>query len=237
MGRKNKNSWEKELEEEFEKVFEKAFDNADEEELAGFFLEEEEPPDLVIELENNTVGLGGIIRGKFKITSCSEGTPIKSVRVEVVESKKDDEEDIGHIEFPYLGILLNQGQTIEEDFTIQNEIEFGHTNSKKIIHYIRVYVTYGDYQIVKEIPVTILPEKAESAEEDLNLHLYIEKPLNFLHASVRGKLRLFGFKRGFVISWNDRISVRDNGDNLLWQIMGPGRTVAISPDEKTLVAS
>ena len=200
-------------------------------------FEESKNPEIEINLKNKEVQLGGLLKGTFKITGVGNSTQINQISINLIQNEDDEEEVIGEITIPYLGYKLKKDEIIQEEFEIQNLIEYVKPSSNKISHQLNLSIDCEDITPEMLVEFKILDKEAELAREEFNEYFYIDGPMDFLYSSVRGELRIFGFDSGFVISWNDRISVRNNDGSLRWRIIGPGRSVAINPDSNKLITS
>lgn len=190
-------------------------------------------PEVDITLTKSEAKDGGVIEGFFTVKGVSANTMLKSVSVETYQG----EDYLGGLTIPYLGRIIEKDEIVKDSFSVQLSRGEVKPSGGDISHHIKIDVECQTVRGEAEKEITVVEGKDEFAELDRNYNFIIPEEVDFLHSSVRGELRMFAFSSGFVISWNDQISVRDKNGYLLWKLDGPGRTIAVSPDGSKMVTS
>jgi|GEM_PF-6661620 len=202
----------------------------DDEDFDGVDLE---GPEITIKLDNSETAIGGFIKGSFTLRGVDERVKLLYGAVDIFQ----DGVYVGHRNIPYLGRILREDEIIEEEFDVQVITKGTEPTGGGVEHVLRVSIQCVNCDCDAEEEVVVLDEKAETGNHDRNHTHIIPEEIDFLDSSVRGELRIFGFESGMVISWNDQITVRNSDGSVRWRVEGPGRTVAVSPDENRIAAA
>jgi len=201
-------------------------------------------PKVEMSISPQSVGRGAILTGTVQITGGTRLIPATAfearlrqrTRVKTKDGMRTDSEVLFEETAPQGGAIIEPGATMSWSFVLQVPADAAPTSSD-VEYEVEASLDCPGWDPSSSQALTVTSEIDAAAGEDLKKYHVLPKRHSFRHSSVKGDFRVLPCEGGFVTTWKTEISVRNHDGSSRCRIPGWGKSMAVSPDGKRLVAS
>jgi hypothetical protein len=201
-------------------------------------------PKVSLTLERTSAGRGAILAGSVTVEGGRRPLPVTAFNAKLVRAKKvkteqgtsTERDTLREETAPQGGQEIAPGGTMKWSFVLQIPADTP-PSGDDISYEVEASLDCPGWDPSSEVKVTVTPDIDSAAGEDLSSHYVLPERRYFRHSSVHGDFRVLLCDGGFVTTWKTEISVRNADGSQRCRIPGWGKSMAVSPDGKRLVAS
>ncbi len=201
-------------------------------------------PKVSLQIDRAQSGRGGLISGTVTVEGGRRPLPVTAFVAKLIREKKvkteqgtsTERQTLREESAPQGGQVIEPGGSMRWSFVLQVPADTAPTGGD-VTYKIEASLDCPGWDPSSEQALNVTTDIDSAAGEDLTEYFVLPERRSFRHSSVKGDYRVLLCDGGFVTTWKTEISVRNTDGSQRCRIPGWGKSIAVSPDGKRLVAA
>lgn len=201
-------------------------------------------PKVSLQIDRAEAGRGGLVSGTVTVEGGRRPLPVTAFVAKIVRETKrkteqgtsTDRTTLREESAPQGGQVIEPGGSMRWSFVLQVPADTAPSGGD-VSYKVEASLDCPGWDPSAEQALTVTSAIDAAAGEDLTQYFVLPERRSFRHSSVKGDYRVLLCDGGFVTTWKTEISVRNSDGSQRCRIPGWGKSIAVSPDGKRLVAA